>query len=51
MPLAATVLAEVEMRFAGFNKLDTLVVLTMLAGFGLGLGEIVDIKLLPSIRY
>ena len=51
MPFVTTFLAEVEMRFAGFNKLNTFWFLIILAGFGLGLGELIDIVLLPSMRY
>lgn len=51
MPLATTLLAEMELRFAGFSKRDTLLLLTVLAGFGLTMGEAIDIVLLPSGRY
>ena len=51
IPLGTTFLAEVEMRFAGFSKLDTFLLLTVIAGLGLGLGELTDIVLLPSMRY
>jgi hypothetical protein len=51
LPFVTTFLAEVEMRFTGFSKLDTFWFLTVLAAFGLGMGEIIDIVLLPSIRY
>jgi hypothetical protein len=51
IPLATTWLADLEMRFAGFNKVDSFWILTVLAIFGLTLGEIVDILLLPSSRF
>ncbi|MBH8552041.1 hypothetical protein I8751_06565 [Nostocaceae cyanobacterium CENA357] len=51
IPLATTWLADLEMRFAGFNKVDSFWILTVLAGFGLIVGEIVDILLLPSSRF
>lgn len=51
MPLVTMFLAEVEMRFAGFSEQNTFLSLTILAGFGLGLGEMIDILLLPSRRY
>lgn len=51
IPLGTTFLAEVEMGFAGFSKLDTFLLLTVIAGLGLGLGELTDIVLLPSMRY
>ncbi len=50
-PLATTVLAELEMRLTGLNKLNALVILTIIAGFGLILGEIIDVVLVPSPRY
>lgn len=51
IPLVTTFLAKVEMRLAGFSQIDTFLFLTILAGFGLGLGEMIDLVLLPSIRY
>lgn len=51
IPIATTLLADLEMRFAGFNKLDSFWILTILAGLGLIMGEIVDILLFPSSRY
>jgi len=38
------------MRFAGFSQVDTFLFLMLLAGFGLGLGEMIDIMFLPSMR-
>lgn len=51
IPLVATFLAVVEMRFTGFSKSDTLLFLIVVAGVGLGLGEVIDIVFLPSVRY
>ncbi|MDZ8104138.1 MAG: hypothetical protein RM338_00735 [Nostoc sp. DedQUE12a] len=51
VPLATTVLAELEMRLAGLNKLNALVILTVITGFGLVWGEIIDVVLVPSPRY
>ena len=51
MPLATTFLAELEMNFAGFSQINKFLTLTIIAGLGLGLGEIIDIVLLPSLRY
>lgn len=51
VPLVTTILAKLEMRFAGLSKLYTFLVLTAIAGFGLGMGKIIDIMLLPSMRY
>lgn len=50
IPVASTLLADLEMRFAGFNKIDSFWILTMLATAGLVVGEVVDILFLPSIR-
>lgn len=51
IPFVATFLAKLEMRFAGFSPKSTFLILTLLAGFGLGLGEIIDIMAFPSMRY
>ncbi|MEH2135846.1 hypothetical protein [Nostoc sp.] len=51
IPFATTLLADWEMRFSGFNKLDSFWILTVLAVFGLVVGELIDILLFPSSRY
>mgnify|MGYP004474001461 CR=1 FL=1 len=51
MPLATTLLAVMELRFAGFSTRDRLLLVTVLAGLGLTVGEVIDIVLLPSGRY
>lgn len=51
LPLVTTFFAEVEMSFAGFSKRNTFLFLTVISGVGLGLGELIDIVLLPSLRY
>lgn len=51
IPVASTLLADLEMRFAGFNKIDSFWILTFLAATGLLVGELVDLSVLPSIRY
>ncbi|MEA5628262.1 hypothetical protein [Nostoc sp. UHCC 0251] len=51
IPLATTLLADLEMRFSGFNKLDSFWILTVLAVLGLVMGELIDILLFPSSRY
>ncbi len=51
IPIATTLLADLELRFAGFKKIDSFWILTILAGWGLTVGEIVDILLIPSSRY
>jgi hypothetical protein len=51
LPLTTTILANLDMRFAGFSKTYTFLTLTILAGLGLLIGEFVDIVFFPSIRY
>lgn len=51
IPIATTFLADLEMRFAGFNKTDSFWVLIILALSGLIVGEMIDILLLPSSRF
>ncbi|MEJ6483450.1 hypothetical protein N0Y54_19370 [Nostoc punctiforme UO1] len=51
IPLATTLLADLEMRFSGFNKLDSFWILTFIAVLGLVVGELIDILLFPSNRY
>ena len=51
IPIATMFLADLEMRFAGFNKFDSFCLITMLALFGLLLGEMIDILILPSSRF
>lgn len=51
MPFITTFFAQVEMSFKGFNKSQKLLLLTITAGFGLIFGEILDIVILPSVRY
>lgn len=51
VPLITTFLAEIEMRFAGFSEVNTFVLLTVTSVLGLGLGEIIDILISPSMRY
>lgn len=51
IPLSTTLLAELEMRLAGFDKVDTFWILTFFAVLGLIMGEITDSVFLPSIRY
>jgi hypothetical protein len=51
LPLETVFLAEIEMCFAGFSKLNRFLILTILTGLGLGLGEIIDILFFPSMRF
>ncbi|MEH2177185.1 MAG: hypothetical protein V7K45_30855 [Nostoc sp.] len=51
IPLSTTLLADLEMRFSGYNKLDSFWIITVLAVLGLVVGEVIDILLFPSSRY
>lgn len=51
IPLATTLLADLEMRFSGCNKLDSFWIIIVLAVLGLVVGEVIDILLFPSSRY
>ncbi|MBW4619823.1 MAG: hypothetical protein KME17_10775 [Cyanosarcina radialis HA8281-LM2] len=51
IPLLASFLADIEMRFIGWSQRRRLLLSTCIAVVGLGLGEIVDLTLLPSIRF
>ncbi|TAF08295.1 MAG: hypothetical protein EAZ77_07280 [Nostocales cyanobacterium] len=51
IPLATTLLADLEMRFSGFNKTDSFWILTLVAGSGLAVGEMIDILIFPSLKY
>ncbi|MBH8564345.1 hypothetical protein I8748_19500 [Nostoc sp. CENA67] len=51
IPVATTCLADLEMRFTGFKRLETFWILTSLAASGLIVGEIIDLLLFPSGGY
>ncbi|BAZ09075.1 hypothetical protein NIES4071_08810 [Calothrix sp. NIES-4071] len=51
IPISTTVLADLEMRLAGFDKTDTFWILTVFATFGLIVGEVTDILFIPSSRF
>lgn len=51
MPLPVTFLANMEMRFARFGRLKTIIVLAAIASFGLAFGEAIDILFLSSTGY
>lgn len=51
VPFITTFFAQFEMGLNGFNKSQKLCLLTITAGLGLIFGEIVDLVVLPSVRY
>ncbi|BAZ79529.1 MAG: hypothetical protein ACKO9I_09590 [Sphaerospermopsis kisseleviana] len=51
IPLATTLLADLEMRFSGFSKTYSFWILTFIAISGLAVGEMIDILIFPSIKY
>ena len=51
IPFVTTVLAWQELRFLDFRKNQTFLILMAVAFLGLGLGEVVDILVLPSGRF
>jgi hypothetical protein len=51
IPLLASFLADIEMRFIGWSQRRRLLLSTFIAVVGLGLGEIVDLTVLPSVRF
>jgi hypothetical protein len=51
IPIATTVLADLEMRFSGFSKTYSFWILTAVASSGLAIGEIIDIMIFPSFKY
>lgn len=50
-PTITTLLAALDLRTAGVRQLESFVALTIVAIVGLGLGEAIDIMMLPSMRY
>jgi hypothetical protein len=51
IPILTTLFAWQEMRFWKFSRSYTFLTLTSVALLGLGLGELLDLTLLPSIRF
>lgn len=51
IPLATTILADIEMNFAGYGHLNKFIILTLIAALGLGIGEMVDLAFFPSVRF
>lgn len=50
-PTITMLLAALDLQSAGVRQLESFVALTIVAIAGLGLGEGIDIMLLPSMRY
>ncbi len=51
VPFITTFFAQIEMGFNGFSKSHKLLFFTFTAGFGLIFGEILDLVIVPSMRY
>lgn len=51
IPLLATFLAWQEMRSLGLNKNQVFWTLILIASFSLGLGEFIDLSIVPSDRF
>lgn len=51
VPFITTFFVQFEMGINGFNKSHQLLLLTLAAGLGLLFGEVLDIAILPSVRY
>lgn len=51
LPLLTLLYAHLEMRTADLSQRDVLLALVLIAGLGLGLGEVIDLFVVPSMRY
>jgi hypothetical protein len=51
LPVVATFWADLEMRSAQFEQHQILLWFAAIAGLGIGLGEVIDLFLIPSIPY
>lgn len=51
LPLLTLVYALLEMRTAEFKQSDVLLWAALVTGLGLGLGETIDLFVIPSMRY
>lgn len=51
VPFITTFFAQFEMGINRFDKSQQLLLLTLTAGLGLLFGEVLDIAILPSVRY
>jgi hypothetical protein len=51
LPLLTTFLADLDLRRAAFSQPHKRFCLTLIAGLGLSIGEMIDLVLFPSLRY
>lgn len=51
LPTITLLYAVLEMRMAAFKQVDVLIWAVMVTGFGLTVGEIIDLFITPSMRY
>ncbi|MBF2066644.1 MAG: hypothetical protein IGS39_19820 [Calothrix sp. C42_A2020_038] len=51
MPFATIMLANMELRLAGLSKSERFMLILISTGLSLGVGETIDLLLLPSLRY
>lgn len=51
LPLVTLLYAILEMRMAEFRQSDVFLWAVIITGFGLGLGEVIDLFITPSMRY
>ncbi len=51
LPLLTTFLAVIDMKSANVSQFYLFLVLIVLAALGLGIGELIDLTILPSMRY
>jgi hypothetical protein len=51
LPLLTLLYALIEIQAAEFKQIDTFLWLVIITGVGLGLGEVIDLFVVPSMRY
>jgi hypothetical protein len=51
LPLITLLYARLEMQAADFKQVDIFLWSVMMTGLGLGLGEVIDLFVTPSMRY
>lgn len=51
LPILTMLWTDLEMRSAGFNQRQIMLYLAAIASFGIGFGEVIDLMLIPSLRY